>query len=130
MKKLNGVAIGAALCFGLGVAQAATPGVYSPQVNLADLANPANPAGTDILATFSDATVTFTGHDAAFSNSLFQVNFGASAIFNNYGNSVGDSALISGLTVANPIAFTLRVDPNTAVAGDEYILSTDRKSVV
>ena len=127
MKKLNAMAIGAALCFGLGAAKAATPGDYSPEVTpavLAALADITVAAGGNILASFADATVMFTGHNAGFSNSLFQVNFGSSAIFNNYGSSLGDTAVISGLTVGDPIPFTLTVDPDTTFAGDEYILST------
>lgn len=119
MKTINLRAITASLCLGVGVAHAELPDVFSPEVNLVDLANPANAPGGSILASFADATVTFTGHSAAFSNTFLV--FG-SDVFNNLTSTLGDFNVFSTTPGVN-IDFSLRVDPDGIPGGDDYVLA-------
>ena len=131
MSNLKSIFAATVLVLSAGFATASDFGTYSTTVTqsvLDALKNPANATGGQLtINSGSEVSVTFLGHTATYTNSLFQVNF-SGALFVNQTAALDSVQIITGLTSPSIVPFILTVDQE----GDgviDYTLSTGTDSV-
>jgi hypothetical protein len=131
MKKLNSILAGLTLAVTAGFASASPFGVYSTSVTpqvltlLASSSTPTN--GQLTINTGSQITITYLGHSALYTNTLYQASFAGSVFVNQMAN-LDEVRTISGLTSPGTVPFTVTVDTNNDGITN-YTLATGTNSV-